>query len=88
MVGYSVGFSCVLDSLFTVVIIIASLSCVVCVWGAGDGVSCLGMLVMFMVSLDLKCSLVLGYTLPLTFIKNVLDGLGSIKDCARYSYVA
>ena len=88
MVGYSVGFSCVFDSLFAVSIILGSLSCVVSVWSAGDGVSCLGMLIMFVVSLGLKCSLVLWYTLLLTFSKNVLDGLRSIKDCAEYPYVA
>ena len=48
------------------------------VLGAGDSVACLGMLVMFVVGLGLRCSLVLLYTLPLTFIRYVF---GSLMDC-------
>ena len=60
------------------------------VLGAGDNFSFLGMLVMFVVGVGLRCSLVLLYTLPLTFIRYVWfpDGLGSIKNCASYPYVA
>ena len=48
------------------------------VLSAGDSTSCLGMLVMFVVGLRLRCSLVLLYTLPLTFIMYVF---GSLMDC-------
>ena len=48
------------------------------VLGAGDSISFLGMLVMFVVGLGLRCSLVLLYTLPLTFIRYVF---GSLMDC-------
>ena len=61
MVGYSIGFSCVFDPF------VCSwhcnklpFLCSVCV-GAGDGVSCLGIFVMFVVGLALRCSLVLRY---------------------------
>ena len=46
--------------------------------GAGDSISSLGMLVIFVVGLGLRCSLVLLYTLPLTFIRYVF---GSLMDC-------
>ena len=74
VVGYSVEFSCVFDSLFSVSIVITSLLCVMSV-GAGDGVSCLCILAMFVVGLALKCSFVLWYTLPQTFIRYVLGCL-------------
>ena len=45
--------------------------------GAGDSFSYLGMLVMFVVGLGLRCSLVLLYTLPLTFIRYIF---GSLMD--------
>ena len=45
--------------------------------GTGDCVSGLGMLVMFVVGLGMRCSFVLLYTLPLTFIRYVF---GSLKD--------
>ena len=47
------------------------------VLGAGDSISCLGILVMFVVGLGLRRSLVLLYTLPLTFIRYIF---GSLKD--------
>ena len=50
------------------------------VLGAGDSISSLGMLVMFVVGLGLRCSLVLLYTLPLTFIRYVF---GSLMDCGQ-----
>ena len=78
VVEYSAGFFCVFDSLFAVAIVIAFLFCVVSVLGAGDSISCLGMLVMFVVGLGLRCSLVLLYTLSLTFIRYVF---GSLMGC-------
>ena len=76
--GLSLG---VFDSLFIVAIVIALFFCVVSVLGAGDSISCLGMLVMFVVGLGLRCSLVLLYTLPLTFIRYVV--FGSLMDCGH-----
>ena len=64
------------DSLFAVAIIIAFLF-LCTVLSAGDSFSCIGMLVMFVVGLGLRCSLVLLYTLPLTFIRYVF---GSLMD--------
>ena len=46
--------------------------------GARDSISCLGMLIIFVVGHGLRCSLVLLYTLTLTFIRYVF---GSLIDC-------
>lgn len=62
--------------------VIDSLSCVMSVYSGGDGASCLGMLVIFVVDLGLRCSLVLWYTLPLTLIRYVIGsivGLGLLR---------
>ena len=48
--------------------------------GAGDSIFCLCMFVMFVVGLGLRCSLVLLYTLPLTFIRYVFS---SLVDCGH-----